>query len=107
MLFEGLLQCCRLSAGGWRSHMSAHNPVGVIPASKTVRRTIEVAVLRGTLENCTLDCMRRANLRHSNTDSAASSSPTRFRRSRAPLCAWGKKNKEHVLKEKFPQKEVV
>ena len=67
MLFEGPLQCCRLSAGAWRSHMSAQNPVGVIPASKTVRRTIEVADLRGTLENCTLDCMRRANLRHSNT----------------------------------------
>jgi hypothetical protein len=49
MLFEGPLQWCRLSAGGWRSHMSAQNPVGVIPASKTVRRTIEVAVLRGTL----------------------------------------------------------
>jgi hypothetical protein len=28
--------------------MSAQTPVGVIPASKTVRRTIEVAVLRGT-----------------------------------------------------------
>src|SRR5439155_7784824 len=42
--------------------MRAQTPVGVSPASKTVRRTIEVAVLRGTLENCTLDCMRRANL---------------------------------------------
>src|SRR5947209_19850142 len=42
--------------------MRAQTPVGVRPASKTVRRTIEVAVLRGTLENCTLDCMRRANL---------------------------------------------
>jgi hypothetical protein len=63
MLFEGPLQWCRLSAGAWRSHMSAQNPVGVIPASKTVRRTVEVAVLRSTLENCTLDCMRRANVR--------------------------------------------
>src|SRR5713101_6071293 len=42
--------------------MRAQSPVGVIPASKTVSRTIEVAVLRGTLENCTLDSMRRANL---------------------------------------------
>jgi len=30
--------------------MSAQIPVGVIPASKTVRRTIEVAVLETTLE---------------------------------------------------------
>jgi divalent metal cation (Fe/Co/Zn/Cd) transporter len=47
--------------------MNAQTPVGVIPASKTVRRTIEVAILRGTLENCTLDSMRRANL-HKGTD---------------------------------------
>jgi hypothetical protein len=67
MVLEGPLQWCRLSAAARRSHMSAQNPVGVIPASKSVRRTIEVAVLRGTLENCTLDCMRRANLRHGNT----------------------------------------
>jgi alkylhydroperoxidase family enzyme len=62
MVFEGPLQWCRLSAAAWRLHMSAQNPVGVIPASKSVRRAIEVAVLRGTSENCTLDCMRRANL---------------------------------------------
>ena len=43
--------------------MSAQTPVGVIPASKTVRSTIEVAVLPGTLGNCTADCMRCANLR--------------------------------------------
>jgi hypothetical protein len=30
--------------------MSVQTPVGVIPASKTVRRTIEVAVLETTLE---------------------------------------------------------
>lgn len=30
--------------------MNAHTPVGVIPASRTVRRTIEVAVLETTLE---------------------------------------------------------
>jgi len=41
--------------------MSAQTPVGVIPATRTVRRTIDVAVLRGTLGNCTLDCMRCAN----------------------------------------------
>src|ERR1700720_911520 len=28
-------------------------------------------------------------------------------RSLAPLCAWGNKNKKHVMKEKFLQKEVV
>jgi hypothetical protein len=67
MVLEGPLQWCRLSSAARRSHMSAQNPVGVIPASKSVRRTIEVAVLRGTVENCTLDCMRRANLRHGNT----------------------------------------
>src|ERR1700674_201030 len=44
--------------------MSAQTPVGVISASKTVRRTIEVAVLP-TLENCTLHSMRRANLHES------------------------------------------
>jgi hypothetical protein len=67
MVLEGPLQWCRLSAAARRSHMSAQNPVGVLLASKSVRRTIEVAVLRGTLENCTLDCMGRANLRHGNT----------------------------------------
>jgi len=43
--------------------MSVQTPVGVIPASKTVKRTIEVAVRRDTLENCTLACMRCANFR--------------------------------------------
>src|ERR1700730_2630981 len=47
--------------------MNAQTPVGLIPASKTVTSTIEVAILRGTLENCTLDSMRRANL-HKGTD---------------------------------------
>jgi DNA-binding HxlR family transcriptional regulator len=28
-------------------------------------------------------------------------------RSLAPLCAWGNKNKKHVMNEKFLQKEVV
>jgi hypothetical protein len=32
-----------------------------MPASSTVSRTIEVAVFRATLGNCTLDCMRCAN----------------------------------------------
>ncbi len=43
--------------------MSVQTPVGVTPASKTVRRTIEVAVRRDTLEDCTLACMRCANFR--------------------------------------------
>jgi hypothetical protein len=34
----------------------------VIPAIKTTRTTIEVAVLRSTLENSTLDSLGRANL---------------------------------------------
>src|SRR6266705_996046 len=43
--------------------MSAQTPVGVIPEIITVSRTIEVAVLWATLENCTLGCMRCANFR--------------------------------------------
>jgi len=80
MVFEGPLQWCPLSAAARRSHMSAQNPVGVIPARKSVRRTIEVTVLRGTSENCTLDCMRRANPRHSKTGRPAAAVRLGFRR---------------------------
>jgi hypothetical protein len=41
--------------------MSVQTQVGLLPASSTVRRTIEVKVLRGTLGNCILDCATCAN----------------------------------------------
>ncbi len=41
--------------------MSEQTPVGVIPASKAVRRTIEVAIFRATFGNSTLDPLRCAN----------------------------------------------
>jgi hypothetical protein len=37
------------------------SPVGVIPASRTVRRTIEVAVLRGTPGNFTISRQQNAS----------------------------------------------
>src|SRR5438132_9134229 len=42
--------------------MSAQTPAGaIIPVSRTVRRNIEVAVVRATFGNCTLGCMTCAN----------------------------------------------
>jgi hypothetical protein len=40
--------------------MSAQTPSGLIPASKTVRRTIEVAVLRGTFRETVPETIRDA-----------------------------------------------